>query len=319
MVPTIIKLEKGLMKYFVLFLFLYAGLNYSCKKDQQETDDRKLVLLETKLTQFGRSSINRYAFEYDSQGRVVKLNDEVFHYGANGRVDYSRVAVKEQHNGVSTARVTRLRYEWDEQNRLKKVVADSLYSSSTTAQGGISEGGNGYLFRDVLLSSYSYAGGSVVPDRIVYKKWDKPFGLIGSEEERLYSYGSGNIERLKQYMFNTPITGISGEYYMDFIAYSFYQYSNIIDPLYAVYTQMGFNPVDMNLVISKNLTSAFFSRIIEGKVDEEVQPDWTKKTKFEIVVGAGGRPTTTSCILKGDVETAKDVVFGQFVTTYIYQ
>lgn len=297
---------------------LCGALNYSCKKDGPEKDNTRLVLFK-KATQFNSDiSQTSYEFQYDAQGRVTKVNDQQFHYGANGRVDYSRIALQGTMGGIERKKIVRLSYHWDEQNRLKNIVVDSLYHKSYSVSGNILYEES--LVKDVLLSSYFYTPGAPAPTKIVYRKLDGSNGKIGLEEEAMYTFDADNITKSKRYEYSvSPMPSLPGEYKFGLTLFSFFQYSNTINPLYPIYKQMGFNPVDINQVISKNLEDTFFSTLVQGKTDQEMQPDWAKKTAVKITLDAGGKPTAMNYVVKADFGDAKDVILSEVLLNYVYE
>lgn len=307
------------MKYLISLLLLCGALNYSCKKDGPEKDNTRLVLFK-KATQFNSDiSQTSYEFHYDAQGRVTKVNDQQFHYGANGRVDYSRIALQSTTGGIERKKIVRLSYHWDEQNRLKSVFVDSLYNKNPMLADGVSTGGSESLIKDKLLTSYSYTSGMSVPTKIVYRKLEKFYEQIGDEQELTFVYNGDNIQKLKSFLYFSPLVTIPGDTKLELTLFSFFQYSNTINPLYPIYKQMGFNPVDINQVISKNLENAFFSTSVQGKTDQEMQPDWAKKTAVKITLDVGGKSTAMNYVVKADFGDAKDVILSEVLLNYVYE
>jgi hypothetical protein len=307
------------MKYLILALLLCGAFNYSCQKDGPEKDNTRLVLFKS-ASQFNSDiSQKSYAFHYNAQGRVTKVNDQQFHYGANGRVDYSRIALQGTTGGIERKKIVRLSYHWDEQNRLKSVFVDSLYNKSAPIKDGISTVGAESLIKDKLLTSYSYTSNMSVPSKIVYRKLEKFYEQIGDEQELTFVYNGDNIQKLKNFLYFSPLVNIPGDTKLEFTLFSFFQYSNTINPLYPIYKQMGFNPVDINQVISKKMENAFFSTLVQGKTDQEMQPDWTKKTAVKITLDAGGKPTAMNYVVKGDFGDAKDVILSEVLLNYVYE
>ncbi|CAM3565911.1 hypothetical protein [Sphingobacterium prati] len=88
-----------------------------------------------------------YLLEYDAQGRITKVNEQQFHYGVNGRVDYSRIALQDKRNGIEREKIVRLSYHWDEQNRLKSVFGPGKEQSRNTARLGKENSCKNYLGR----------------------------------------------------------------------------------------------------------------------------------------------------------------------------
>ena len=307
------------MKYIIPALLLCGAFNYSCQKDGPEKDNTRLVLFKSASQFNSNTSETSYEFQYDAQGRVVKVNQQQFHYGANGRVDYSRIALQDRTGGIAREKIVRLSYHWDEQNRLKSVFVDSLYNKSSTFTDGISTGGSESLIKDKLLTSYSYTSGMSVPTKIVYRKLERFYEQIGDEQELTFVYKGDNIQKLKNFLYFSPLFNIPGDTKLELTLFSFFQYSNTINPLYSIYKQMGFNPVDINQVISKNLENAFFSTLVQGRTNQEMQPDWAKKTAVKITLNAGGKPTAMNYVVKGDFEGAKDVILSEVLLNYVYE
>ncbi|MGJ1409566.1 hypothetical protein ACR78Z_07830 [Sphingobacterium thalpophilum] len=307
------------MKYFVYILLFGSLFIYSCQKDKNGKGDSRLVLLKV-AQQSGQSfKQTTYAFQYDDQGRLIKLNDELFHYGANGRVDYSRIAFKGQMNGMNSERIVRLSYHWDEQRRLTRVVLDSLYIKQSPMSGGVSSTGTESLLKGIVLSTYSYASGLSVPTKIIFRKWKIPYQEIEREEEVTYVYQGDNIQQSKGFLSVTSFPDIPANYTLNLTAFQFYQYATTVNPLHPIYRQMGFNPVDINQAVSKNLPNAFFGSLVEGWSESEAQPDWTKKTDVNLTLDAGGKATAMDYVLKGDFEELKNVTFGALSLNYVYE
>lgn len=307
------------MKYIVGLLLLSCAFNYSCKKDGSEKDNTRLVLFRS-ATQFNsNTSQSSYEFQYDVQGRVTKVNEQQFHYGTNGRVDYSRIALQDKTGGIEREKIVRLSYHWDEQNRLKSVFVDSLYNKNSPIKDGISTGGAESLIKDKLLTSYSYTSNMPVPSKVVYRKLEKFYEQIGDEQELTFAYNGDNIQKLKSFLYFSPLLNIPGDSKLEFTLFSFFQYSTTINPLYPIYKQMGFNPIDINQVVSKNLENSFFSTLVQGKANQEIQPDWTKKTAVKITLGGDGKASAMSYVVKGNFEDAKDVIFSEVLLNYVYE
>ncbi|MDR2275130.1 MAG: hypothetical protein LBF27_29740 [Sphingobacterium sp.] len=306
------------MKYLIPALLLCGAFNYSCQKDGPEKDNSRLALFK-KATQFNSNiSETSFEFQYDTQGRLTKVNDQVYYYGQNGKVDYSRIEARNQNNGIIREKIIRLSYHWDQQNRLKNIIMDSLYHKSYSVSENILYEES--LAKDVLLSSYFYTPGASAPTKIVYRKLDGSNGKIGLEEEAMYTLEADNITKSKRYEYlMTPLPSLLGDYKFGLTLFSFFQYSNTINPLYPIYKQMGFNPVDINQVISKNLENAFFSTSVQGKTDQEMQPDWAKKTAVKITLDASGKSTAMNYVVKADFGDAKDVILSEVLLNYVYE
>jgi len=67
------------------------------------------------------------------------------------------------------------------------------------------------------------------------------------------------------------------------------------------------------------LENAFFSTSVQGKTDQEIPPDWTKKTPVKITLDASGKPTAMNYVVKGDFEGVKDVIFSEVLLNYVYE
>ncbi|MDF2518855.1 MAG: hypothetical protein K0R59_4151 [Sphingobacterium sp.] len=308
------------MKYTVgILVLLCIAFNYSCKKDGSEKDNTRLIEFKNTTLSASNGAETSYLLEYDAQGRVTKVNEQQFHYGANGRVDYSRIALQGKTGGIEQVKIVRLSYHWDEQNRLKSVFVDSLYNKSATIKDGINRVGAESLIKDKLLTSYSYTSNMSVPSKIVYRKLEKFYEQIGDEQELILAYNGDNIQNLKSFLYFSPFFNNPGDPKLEFTLFSFFQYSTTINPLYPIYKQMGFNPIDINQVVSRNLENAFFSALIPGRTNQEMQPDWTKKTAVKITLDASGKPTAINYVVKGDFGDAKDVILSEVLLNYVYE
>src|SRR5690606_21818836 len=67
-----------------------------------------------------------YIFEYDEIGRLKKINDKEFYYGANGLVAFSKIERKIKDGSRDEEYIEHLSYHWDEQKRLKNIYIDLL-------------------------------------------------------------------------------------------------------------------------------------------------------------------------------------------------
>lgn len=261
-----------------------------------------------------------YVFEYDERGRVVRINDELFYYGNTGRLDYSRIGLRSVFNGKAQELIVRKSYHWDDQRRLKHISLDSLYSNNFPIPGKTGKDTEISLLKDVLLCTYSYAPGMSKPNHVVYKKWNGPFGEIGEEYQEMYQYQGDNIEQMRSFFelaLFPPTLGMREKFRGT--VYSFYQYSTTKDPLYSIYEQMGFNPIKMNKVVSKNLPQAFFGNLFEGHIVKDVKPDWTKKIDIKVDLGSDGWPISSYSVLKATFEGGHEAVFGEILSEYVYE
>jgi len=249
------------MRGIIFLVFLCCIFSYSCQKDNADEYDKRLLSITrvARVADFRPLETN-YMFEYDAQGRIIKVNDQLYHYGKNGKVDYSRIDIRSQNNGVIREKIIRLSYHWDEQNRLKNILVDSLYHKLFYISEGINVIHKESIVKNVLLSSFFYSSGAVAPTKITYREWNESDGKIGMDEEVTYILEGENIAKSKLYKhLMRPLTNNNGDLsYSGSNFYSFYRNSNLLNPFYSIYKQMGFNPISIHKVVSKNLENAFF-------------------------------------------------------------
>ncbi|MGE8290602.1 MAG: hypothetical protein ACN6ON_02955 [Sphingobacterium sp.] len=310
------------MRGIIFLVFLCCIFSYSCQKDNADAYDKRLLSITrvARVADFRPLETN-YMFEYDAQGRIIKVNDQLYHYGKNGKVDYSRIDIRSQNNGVIREKIIRLSYHWDEQNRLKNILVDSLYHKLFYISEGINVIHKESIVKNVLLSSFFYSSGAVAPTKITYREWNESDGKIGMDEEVTYILEGENIAKSKLYKhLMRPLPNNNGDLsYSGSNFYSFYRYSNSLNPFYSIYKQMGFNPISIHKVVSKNLENAFFAAVFEEKEIGNVRADWSKKTDVQITLGPEGRPRTMSYVVKRDISDVKDFIPSEVLLNYVYE
>ncbi|ERJ61136.1 hypothetical protein [Sphingobacterium paucimobilis] len=153
------------MKYFVLFLFLCAGLNYSCKKDTEDSLSipifSKIDRLEFHYTapSFGPTLIDDIV--YDEKGRIIGFQGESYQYNNAGKV--TKIDVKiEPSEFVNSADHYWFDLTYDHLGRFKSISDVQFKEPSSSSEGGM------YIRPGVESRSYSlgYGDNSSLPSTI---------------------------------------------------------------------------------------------------------------------------------------------------------
>lgn len=222
-----------------------------------------------------------YIFEYDEIGRLKKINDKEFYYGANGLVAFSKIERKIKDGSRDEEYIEHLSYHWDEQKRLKNIYIDLLqqkyihsYSAGYDAQSMEKDN----TLESVLLATFFYESTNRKPSSIRYREMYKdPSSLLvslGEEEEAHYLYDGGNVisARLAGYLRNylpgtDPLINLR-PYSLE----ASHTYLEKPHYLLEIYTQLGFHPFNIGEVISANSIERSQTTI---KVEEGNDLDWT--------------------------------------------
>lgn len=254
----------------LLYILLVCGLFASCKSDDMEDllSDRISSIETVSTIGYGvPPSSARLAFTYDEQGRLKKVNDKVFYYGADGRVEYSRVFIESPHPHGKTVYIERLSYHWDAQGRLKEVYLDSLYKKTPAIPGGIIIGDSENLIENILIATNSYNGANRKPSSIVYHPMARSGSniiAIKSEERIDYMYEGdnpySNLLTGRMNVFTSPIPHGG----LPFKITTVNTYLPNIHPLAKLYNQLGFHPTNLAEVVPLNCVSA-----IQREIDVE--------------------------------------------------
>src|SRR5690606_356244 len=245
----------------LLYILLVWGLFASCKSDDMEhpLSDRVLSLETVETVGYGLPSADgRLIFAYDEQGRLRNVNDKVFYYGTDGKVQYSRVFMESPHPHGKTVYIERLSYQWDTQGRLKEVHLDSLYKKTPAIPGGIVIDDAENLLKNILLATYTYEGTNRKPSGIVYRplvRSGSTIIAIKAEEKIAYMYeGENPSSSLLTGVMDVSISGIPHEG-RPFGVATVNTYLPNIDPLEKLYDQLGFHPTKLGMVVPLNCVS----------------------------------------------------------------
>lgn len=221
----------------------------------------------------------KFEFEYDQQGRVRKVGDRVFYYGANGKVNASRIhRTSGKNTYAGEAYIERLSYHWDGNGRLKDVVLDSLYIKNSMDPDAETISVDGEMFQHLVtgvkIAEFTYQGSNTAPSTIAYrdiirKNADLTGGmetLIVPVTEIFFEYDGANVKLKKgSYIRSDPRWG---DIEQTNLVYS--QYTDRPHFLYAAYQQLGFHPFVLYDVVPANLESATI-----WQTSDVQEPDWS--------------------------------------------
>ncbi len=257
---------------------LLVSLICSCSKDK-DPDQPAARLASLEETSVGPlmnplTSTLKYSFGYDDQHRVSAMNDRYFFYGNNGKVSYSRInRISLLVNGMTHEYKERLRYEWDDQGRLSSVVGDTLYHHVYSGDAQHAQTQLKSLKTGWVLARYSYNGTEKLPRSIT--------SIIGYEiptgeptrEKYDFSYSGADVShQLTTQEFPGPLSSTGQTLSMSLNTW--YRYSTHPHFLYNIYKQLGFNPCNLNSVVSAHTHNEFVMQVQSGNANPD--PDWSK-------------------------------------------
>ncbi|RZF59751.1 putative periplasmic lipoprotein [Sphingobacterium corticibacterium] len=267
----------------VLYILLVCVLLTACASDDMEAPmtDRVSSLEISTVGGYGASPAElTYTFEYDAAGRLNKVNDKAFYYGANGRVEYSRVERKAEDEYRNEEYIERLSYHWDTQGRLNEVRVDSLYQRYKyfSEQGAVSSDEGG-MVADIVLATYNYEGTNRKPSSIRYREISKTpsssMFYIGVEEEVKYAYDGANVvgSQLMSYL-QLPLSSTGDISYIPHPFKKNSSYTYLINPhhLAKIYAQLGFHPYHLREVISGQVMATSKVEVDTEGVDDRWTP-----------------------------------------------
>ncbi|MBD1435156.1 RHS repeat protein [Sphingobacterium sp. DN00404] len=267
----------------VLYILLVCVLLAACASDDMEAplSDRVSSLEISTVGGYGTSTTGlTYTFEYDAAGRLKKVNDKAFYYGANGRVEYSRIERKVEDEYRNEEYIERLSYHWDTQGRLNEVRIDSLYQRYIyfSEQGAVNSD-NGSMVADIVLARFSYEGIGRKPSSIKYRKmsWTLPSRMVyvGEEEEVKYFYDGANVvaSQLTSYL-HLPLSPMVNHPYTPHPFKMNSSYTYLINPhhLAKIYTQLGFHPYNLREVVSAHTMATSKVEVDMEGVDDRWTP-----------------------------------------------
>lgn len=293
------------LQVFCCFLLLLFTLISCNDKDKEfSLSGRLLSIEETNSIAINiPTKSTKYVFEYDSRGRVKKVNDKTFEYGNNGKVSSSRIhRVENKSYGttlIETEYIEQINYYWDSQGRLNTIVMDSLVQWSRSSTDGALNSFSKSIAGDVVLATYEYIGSAYFPSQITYRRILDDLGTqktIGLEEKAIYSYAgdlveSSKLSQPKIAMLPINITQPSNQIWTIF---SFFRYSDTSHYLYGIYRQLGFHPYHYEEVVPSKIASTWYRRVEIGNDHESGGPDWTKGITNHIAYNAEGLPIKVS-------------------------
>ena len=249
----------------IIYILLVFGLFASCKSDDMESlQSDKISTIEIIKVQNLGGLVNTGAssvidLEYDAMGRLKKIGDREFYYGANGRVEFSRIERKVKDPYKEEVYVEHLSYHWDAQGRLKDVYVDSLYQNYNYSIGSDLQQNRGSLIKDGLLAQFSYEGQQTKPSVIRYRTLSlDPSSLLvglGQEREAKYFYDGANVINSQQNLdISVPISTAGGISYTphDVVIVELFTYLTNTNYLAKMYDQLGFHPFMLHEVVSAN-------------------------------------------------------------------
>lgn len=281
---------------YILFGFLC--LLSSCKDDADPLIDSKQVA-KLEITRIGTqvipTQVDTYLFEYDQQGRLIKVNDKVFHYGSDGKVQFTRIHRKSPlvaGGPDAHEHIERIEYQWDPSGRLLSINLDSLYSKTTYGYETIGPNPSESLIRHIPLAAFTYDGNHFLPSKIVYTHTEALARVPSSGLEAKFEYEGNNISKHISPLLHTGLIGapfpqnpVIGNIFV------YYRYTDTPNPIYAVFKQLGFNPIDYSEIISEKLPdSRYIAAQPDGDASAVPVPDWSKAEKYQVSFDADGWP-----------------------------
>ncbi|HLT86587.1 MAG TPA: hypothetical protein VKZ57_03295 [Sphingobacterium sp.] len=297
----------------LFYILLVCGLFASCKSDDMEhpLSDRISSIETVATVGYGLPSSGQdLTFAYDEQGRLKKVNDMVFYYGIDGKVEYSRVFMESPHPHGKTVYIERLSYHWDTQGRLKEVYLDSLYKKTPAIPGGVVIDDSENLMENILLATYTYDGTNRKPSNIVYRPLTRSGSniiAINAEERIDYVYEGENPSfSLLTGSIDVSISPIPHEG-RPFQITTTNTYLPNIHPLAKLYNQLGFHPINLAEVIPLNCVST---------IQREIEMEDIEHIAFTPPEGGDINGNDA-----GQDETPVDTELGSFEgkTTYSYR
>lgn len=225
------------MKY-LYYLSFPLILILSCKETDslddlthEDTLIRRIEVVTNKGANNEQSFV--YLFHYDNQQRLITVNNETFSYNAKDQVESSTIDFGENKKVVYT-------YNWDNQNRIEEIEMNK-----ESMPFGIELSSRKYEYNQ----SNNNVPGTIFVD--VFKNQDK-------ERTDRYYYDLQEDGFVLLYYYNDlPHSDRFGTY-NTFISITLSQNFN---PLYPVFSQLGFMPVTLatfGLICSENYTDSTF-------------------------------------------------------------
>lgn len=270
----------------LLYALLCCWLLVACQSDdiEQPLSDKISSIEINTVEGYGKSATElTYIFEYDPAGRLKKINDKLFYYGDNGRVEFSRIAREVKDENRQEEYIERLSYHWDAQGRLSEVYMDSLYQRYTSfSDEDVLDSDQVSMTGDVLLAKFNYEETNRKPSSIRYRKIDRvpqsPLATLGMEEEVRYSYDGANVVSSQRIGYlDLPAFSTEKLSYMPqspFKWNSAYTYLTNPNHLTKIYTQLGFHPYNLHEVVNAN-SIATSKRELDAEELEDIKDRWT--------------------------------------------
>lgn len=284
-----------------LILLLKFTLFISCKSnDGISPSSARVEVIDIKYCNLGSvpeaNERELYVFEYDSRGRVIKVNDKEFKYDNGGKVKSSRIHYKKnetinREDGVSIYEyeyIEQLNYNWDPQGRLSTIEVDSMLIRESETRNSIRLMVKEEVVRNVVVASYEYRGSISNPSTIIYRKINMSYEIpssmnIGLDENVVYDYSDEYINNEKrEFAIFAPIPPDFPPYSNYLHAFIYYKYSEVEHYLYSIYKQMGFNPCKYWEVVPARLENERFLHIEKVDFEGVVSPDWSNSLKSTI-------------------------------------
>ncbi len=248
-----------------------------------------------------------YTFLYDGQQRIIQVNDRKFEYNGTNRVVSSRIhRFTDGYEQLRMEYIEKLRYEWDSQGRISRIVADSIYHRHTRNNDGPIYIG---LSQGAVISRYTYTENSRMPKLIEYlTDFDRP-AQSGKSGYISFEYQGNDVLRSAQFV---PPSGPLPPDFPGgatwFTLHSHFQSDTSPHYLYAAFQQLGFHPYHFHKVVSQNHPSKVFQEVQRGNAAPVDLPDWNKAEKFTIESHSLGYPTLIKWKGSGEPASSSTIV-----------